>query len=80
MIILIRNHLCTTSRNGEEWYRQRQPMSQFMSVPRRVSIYHKGFNEVASDLMNLIKQQRDQDIFILSDVVPFVFRWSFECE
>ena len=51
-----------------------------MSVPRRVNIYHKGFNEVTSDLMNLIKQQRDQDNFILSDVVPFVFKWSFECE
>ena len=51
-----------------------------MLVPQRVRVYHKGFNEVASDLMKIVKQQRDRDNFILSDVVSTLFKWSFECE
>ena len=64
---------------NEDWYRQRQPMSQFMMVPRKVGEYHEGFNEIAKDLVAAIKALRTPDNDLLSNVPSLLFKWSFEC-
>ena len=65
---------------GEDWYRQRQPMSKFVMVPRKVGEYHEGFNAISQDLLKNILQLRDSETKILSDVCSLSFKWSFECE
>ena len=70
--------LCNS--NGEDWYRQRQPMSQFMMVPRRIGEYHVGFNEVSQDLLENVRKLRDPQTNIVSDVLPLLNKWSFECK
>ena len=40
-------------REKEEWYKQRQPMGQFMLKPKKVEEYHEDFNEVTQDLLNM---------------------------
>ena len=54
-------------------------MSKFMMIPRKVSEYHESFNEVALDLLELIRVEKGEgDMFI--DVQNVLNRWSFECE
>jgi len=65
---------------GEDWYRQRQPMSKFVMVPRKVGEYHEGFNAITLDLLKNILQLRDPETKILSDLCSLNFKWSFECK
>ena len=54
-------------------------MSKFMMVPRKVGEYHESFNEVALDLVDLIRLEREAED-MLSDVPSVLNRWSFECK
>ena len=68
----------TCCRNGEDWERQRKPISKHMMIPRKVFEYHESFNEVALDLLELIRVERKEGDMCLD--VPYVLkRWSFEC-
>ena len=54
-------------------------MSKFIMVPRKVSEYYESFNEVALDLMELIRLERgERDMFL--NVPDVMNRWSFECK
>ena len=66
-------------RNGERWESQRKPMSKFMMVPRKLGEYHEAFNEVALDLVNLLRLERGKESMFL-DVPGVLNRWSFECK
>lgn len=63
---------------GEQWHRNRQPMSKFIMVPRKVGEYHEDFNRITQDLMKLIEQKKDPQTQVVSDVNKLHFRWSFE--
>ena len=71
--------LTSHCRNGENWEKQRKPISKFMMVPRKVGEYHEAFNEVALDLVDILRKERGkEDVFL--DVPGMMNRWSFECE
>jgi hypothetical protein len=63
---------------GENWYRQRQPMSQFMMVPRKVGEYYKQFNEITTELLDHIEKIKDPQTNIVSNLLPVMKLWSFE--
>ena len=65
-------------RNGEKWESQRKPISKFMMVPRKLGEYHEAFNEVALDLVNVLRKERGKENVFL-DVPGVMNRWSFEC-
>ena len=65
---------------GEEWYRQRVPMSKFALVPQNVAKFHEEFNAIVVDLLKKIRQQRDPKTQVISDVPNLLCKWSFECE
>ena len=65
---------------GEEWQRQRVPMSKFAMVPQNVARFHEEFNAIVVDLLKKIRQQRDPDTQVVSDVPNLLCKWSFECE
>ena len=65
---------------GEEWHRQRVPMSKFAMVPQNVAKFHKEFNAIVVDLLKKIWQQRDPNTQVISDVPNLLCKWSFECE
>ena len=66
--------------SNEQWWHQRQPISQFMMVPRKIGEYHERFNEVSEDLVKAIKMLRHDETALLSDVSTLLFKWSFECK
>ena len=72
--------MCLYRSEYEDWYRQRQPISQFMMVPRKVGEYHEAFNEIANDMIKSIKLLRDPQSNIFYDVPNLLFKWSFECK
>ncbi len=37
------------------------PISKFILMPRKMAEYHGPFNEVTSDLISLIRNQRTED-------------------
>ena len=50
-----------------------------MMVPRKLAEYHEAFNEVALDLVDVLRKERGkEDVFL--DVPGTMNRWSFECE
>ena len=50
-----------------------------MLVPRKLAEYHEAFNEVALDLVDVLRKERGkEDVFL--DVPGTMNRWSFECE
>ena len=50
-----------------------------MMVPRKLGEYHEAFNEVALDLVSVLKKERgEEDVFL--DVPDVMNRWSFECK
>ena len=65
---------------GEEWHRQRVPMSKFAMVPRKVAEFHEDFNTITLDLLKKIQQQRDPETNVVSDTAALLFKWSFECK
>ena len=65
---------------GEEWHRQRVPMSKFAMVPRKVAEFHEDFNAITLDLLKKIHQQRNPETKVVSDVADLLFQWSFECK
>ena len=69
--------LCSSN---EEWYRQRQSISPFMMVPRKVAEQHIGFNDVSDDLVSAIRKVRSSDASVISNVPSLLFKWSFECK
>ena len=72
--------LCTTLREREDWYRQRQPISQFMMVPRKIGEYHEDFNSITRDLVVLLRKLRDSQTCVIEDVLAQLSMWSFECK
>ncbi|XP_011405733.1 PREDICTED: cytochrome P450 27C1-like [Amphimedon queenslandica] len=64
--------------SNEEWYRQRQSISPFMMVPRKVAEQHIGFNDISDDLVSAIRKVRSSDASVISDVPSLLFKWSFE--
>ena len=67
-------------RQGENWHHQRQPMSKFTMVPRKVGEYHTGFNAITQDLLKNVLQLRDPETKVFSDLPKLLFKWSFECK
>ena len=67
-------------REGENWYRQRQPISQFMMVPRKIGEYHEDFNSITRDLLVLLRQIRNSQTCVVQDVRACLSMWSFECK
>ena len=65
---------------GEEWHRQRVPMSKFAMVPQNVAKFHEEFNAIVVDLLTKIQRQKDPNTQVLSDVPNLLNKWSFECE
>ena len=50
-----------------------------MMVPRKLGEYHEAFNEVALDLVSVLKKEKgEEDVFL--DVPDVMNRWSFECK
>ena len=66
-------------RDGEEWHRNRKPISKFIMMPRKMAEYYKPFNDVASDYVDLIRVQRQEDN-LLRDLTLSLNKWSMECE
>ena len=54
-------------------------MSKFMMVPRKLGEYHKAFNEVALDMVNMLRKERGEENMFLN-VPGLLNRWSFECK
>ena len=79
LLCVIRFYLLLCS-EGEEWHRQRVPMSKFAMVPRKVAEFHEDFNSITLDLLKRIRQQRNPGTNIVSDVAELLFKWSFECK
>ena len=50
-----------------------------MMVPRKLGEYHEAFNEVALDLVNVLRKEREKNNMFL-DVPSVLNRWSFECK
>ena len=65
---------------GEEWHRQRVPMSKFAMVPQNVAKFHEEFNAIIVDLLTKIQRQKDPNTQVLSDLPNLLNKWSFECE
>jgi len=55
-------------------------MSKFAMVPRKVAEFHEDFNSITLDLLKRIRQQRNPETNIVSDVAELLFKWSFECK
>jgi len=53
-------------------------MSKFAMVPRKVAEFHEDFNAVTVDFVRNIRTLRDPTTFLLPDVVPQLYRWTFE--
>ena len=66
-------------RNGEDWYRQRIPVSKFILMPRKMAEYHVPFNQVTLDYIKLLRKQRHEDD-MFSDVSASLNKWSLECK
>ena len=62
-------------REGEEWHNPKYAM-----VPPKVAEFHKDFNSIAEDLMRNVRELRDSENKVVSDVPSLLFRWSFECK
>ena len=71
--------VCSMFRNGEEWHKQRSPISKFMSVPRKVAEYYESFNEVSADLIKSIRRSRTE-AGMLVDAPSYLHKWAFECK
>ena len=54
-------------------------MSKFMLIPRKLEEYHEAFNEVASDMINILRKERGEENMYLN-VPGLLNRWSFECK
>lgn len=65
-------------RNGEDWLRQRKPISKFTMVPQRVAGYWKDFNLITLDFLDIIRRDRHKITMQICDISPYIFRWSFE--
>ena len=55
------------------------PISKFILMPRKMAEYHGPFNEVTSDLISLIRNQRTEDN-VFADTTTSLKKWSFECK
>lgn len=64
--------------NGEDWLRQRKPISKFTMVPQRVAGYWKDFNLITLDFLDIIRRDRHKITMQICDISPYIFRWSFE--
>jgi len=53
-------------------------MSKFAMVPRKVAEFHEDFNAVTVDFVRNIRTLRDPTTSVLPDVVPQLYRWTFE--
>jgi hypothetical protein len=87
MSVLLQEHkqyssgcLCysLTVRDGEEWLKQRIPISKFIMMPRKMAEYHGPFNQVTQDYIDYLRSHRTGGVF--KDIADSLNRWSLECE
>lgn len=57
----------------------RKPVAKLVMPPRKVAEHYMQMNEVARDLIEIFRNQRDND-GVFFDVTDLSFRWGLECE
>ena len=81
-LIQIDSSLCyywTLFSNGEDWYRLRSGVQKMMMVPKEVSAYLPGVNEVTDDFIKQINLQLDEATHQVPDFTNLVQKWKLEC-
>ena len=66
-------------REGEEWHKQRLPISKFIMMPRKMAEYHKPFNRVVQEYIDYLRTRRDRD-GLVADIPASLNKWSLECK